>query len=578
MIRQLTDSRLANLGASAIYQAFLEYRCEFEAITLRASHCFQKRLWQQGQLDSVERLDLYKKLVDRAVEEIRALLGGRGHEKLVWVSMKAVYSGLIAQRDDWELAETFFNSVTRRIFATVGLDPHIEFVDTDFDSPPTLPSRPVYQAFTNYGSLAELVRSILGSYELGVAYEDFERDVWAVVGEINMCLARAGDFRVERAEIIEPVFYRGKGAYLIGRLCDRRGRLLPFAVALLHLDKGLAVDAVLLEEDELNIMFSFTRSYFHVQVERPYDMVWFLKSIMPQKRAAELYISLGFNKHGKTELYRNLLEHLAASSDQFEIARGIPGMVMTVFTLPSYDMVFKIIKDRFDFPKTNTAREVMDKYQLVFKHDRAGRLIDAQEFEHLKFEKARFSAPLLAELQRVAAKTVTVDARYVVIRHAYIERRVTPLNLYLQEAGEAATEAAVIDCGNTIKDLAATNIFAGDMLLKNFGVTRHGRIVFYDYDELTSVTACNFRNFPEPSNSDEELAAEPWYSIDENDVFPEEFKTFLGLHGRLREIFIRHHAELFCTEYWWKLQARLRSGEILDIFPYQDQKRLTRAS
>lgn len=524
-------------------------------------------------MDSAKRLDLYKKVIDRVVGEIGGLLAERGYEKLVWVSMKAVYSGLISLRDDWELAETFFNSVTRRIFATVGLDPQIEFVDTDFDSPPTPSVGPVYKTFINHGSLERLVTDILSFYDLGVEYEDFKRDRHATVREITARLEKPDGFRVEQAEMIEPVFYRGKGAFLIGRLRGPQGRLLPITIALLNLDKGLEVDAVLLEEDELNIIFSFTRSYFHARVARSYDMVGFLKSIMPQKRTAELYISLGFNKHGKTELYRNLLEHLATSNDQFETARGIPGMVMTVFTLLSYDMVFKIIKDRFDFPKTNTPQEVKAKYQLVFKHDRAGRLIDAQEFEHLKFERSRFSEPLLAELQRVAAKTVTVNDKHVIIQHAYIERRVTPLNLYLQEAGEAAARAAVIDCGNTIKDLAATNIFAGDMLLKNFGVTRHGRIVFYDYDELTSVTACNFRNFPQPANPDEEMAAEPWYSIGENDVFPEEFKTFLGLHGNLREVFIQHHSDLFYVEYWWKLQKRLGDGEILDIFPYPERNR-----
>jgi isocitrate dehydrogenase kinase/phosphatase len=253
-------------------------------------------------------------------------------------------------------------------------------------------------------------------------------------------------------------------------------------------------------------------------------------------------------------------------------------MVMTVFTLPSYDMVFKVIKDSFDYPKTSTVRQVMDQYQLVFNHDRAGRLIDAQEFEHLKFERKRFSKKLLAELQRVAARTVTIGTDYVIVKHAYIERRVTPLNLYVQEATEAAAQAAVIDCGNTIKNLAVTNIFTGDMLLKNFGVTRHGRVVFYDYDELTWVTHCNFRNFPVPANIDEEMAAEPWFSVDENDVFPAEFRTFLGLHGVLREEFIEHHSDLFSTEYWWRLQELLRKGEILDIFPYQEKKRLTKIS
>ena len=296
---------------------------------------------------------------------------------------------------------------------------------------------------------------------------------------------------------------------------------------------------------------------------------------MPRKPIAELYISLGYNKHGKTELYRDLLRHLERSTDQFQIAPGARGMVMLVFTLPSYDVVFKVIKDSFDEPKRTTRREVMRRYQLVFKHDRGGRLVDAQEFEYLRFAKDRFAPALLAALLEQAGQTVTVEGDEVVIKHLYTERRLTPLNLHFQQvAGEQATEA-VIDYGQAIKDLAATNIFPGDILLKNFGVTRHGRIVFYDYDELCLLTECQFREMPQSDDMDDDVAGEPWYAVGENDVFPEELATFLGLPPHLRAIFTRYHGDLFGVDFWATVQARHAAGEIIDIVPYKESRRIS---
>jgi isocitrate dehydrogenase kinase/phosphatase len=297
---------------------------------------------------------------------------------------------------------------------------------------------------------------------------------------------------------------------------------------------------------------------------------------MPAKRVAEIYISIGYNKHGKTELYRDLLRHLLHSDDRFEIARGEKGMVMVVFTMPSYDVVFKVIRDRFGDPKTSSRLEVMDRYQLVFKHDRAGRLVDAQEFEHLKFDRGRFSDELIRDLLATAGSSVTVGRDYVSIRHLYTERRTIPLDVYVREAGEDLVREAVLDYGQAIKDLAATNIFPGDILLKNFGVTRHGRVVFYDYDELTLLTECKFRRMPQGRDYLDELEAEPWFFVGKNDIFPEEFKTFLGLQRPYREDFYQAHADLFGVGFWKEMQKRHKAGEVIDIFPYRQGKRLHR--
>jgi isocitrate dehydrogenase kinase/phosphatase len=377
-------------------------------------------------------------------------------------------------------------------------------------------------------------------------------------------------------DVVPAPFYRGKGAYLVGRLCGRGDRQLPMVLSLLNEGPGVHADAALLDEDSASIVFGFTRSYFSVDAARPAALVAFLKSIMPAKRRAELYIALGHNKHGKTELFRDLVEHLEDDAARFEPAPGERGMVMAVFTLPSLELVFKVIRDRFAEPKNITREGVMQKYRLVFRHDRAGRLIDAQEFEHLRFPRSRFSAAVLEELLATAAGSVSANADHVDISHVYVERRLVPLNLYLAQASPGEARAAVLDYGQAIRDLAATNIFPGDVLLKNFGVTRHGRVVFYDYDELAQVTECRFRSLPEPRDDEEELAAEPWFYVGPNDVFPEEFLHFLGLRAPLLAAFRQSHGELLTAEYWQGLQARLEGGEIVDIFPYRAEQRLPR--
>lgn len=571
--RGLTISRLANLAASAILEAFALYQARFQAVTRRAQTRFEQRDWRGAQRDAAERLDLYAEIVNPLVAELRELLDDRVEHKLVWASMKAVYSGLISERTDRELAETFYNSITRRVFATVGVDPDIEFVDTDFDMPITS-QQPIYRKYGRAESLASLVHEILADLEFAVPFENADRDASLVADAIARRLKEIGALRIiNRTEIVQSIFYRGTAAYLVGRMFSGV-QTIPLVLALLNTPDGIIVDAVLLRENEVSILFSFARSYFHVDAARPSDLVLFLRGIMPRKRIAELYISIGYNKHGKTVLYRDILQHLALSGEQFDIAQGERGMVMIVFTMLDYDLVFKIIKDQFAYPKRTTHQEVRDKYRLVFKHDRAGRLVDAQEFEHLKFDRARFSESLLQELQAVAGRSIHITADHVVVAHCYIERRVTPLNIYIQEAGPEAAQAAVIEYGNAIKDMAATNIFPGDLWLKNFGVTRHGRVVFYDYDELTLLTDCRFRRMPPARTYEDELSAGPWFTVEEHDVFPEEFGNFLGFQGALREAFMRLHADLLDVGFWRGCQERLRAGEAISFYPYGSQRRL----
>jgi isocitrate dehydrogenase kinase/phosphatase len=577
MSRPLTESALAQSGASAIYDAFNTYRSRFKEITRRARWRFDNRDWHGMRSDAVQRLDLYISVVDRIEKEMRRLLADRVQEIQIWTDIKALFSGLLTESNDWELAETFFNSITRRIFTTVGVDGTIEFVNTDFETPPNQFSSKVFNTYPGSNSNADLIRRILCDYPWTAPFQNVEQDAQQVAAKIEDHLTQAKlPASINRMEMARSVFYRGMGAYLVGRLYAG-SRMIPLAIAMLNPAAGIAVDAVLLREEDVSILFSFTRSYFHVEVERPYDLIQFLKTILPHKRVAELYISMGFNKHGKTELYRELLNHLSVCyEDRFEISLGQPGMVMIVFNMPNDDLVFKLIRDRFDTPKNTTRREVMEKYDLVFRHDRAGRLVDAQEFEHLEFEACCFSEQLLTLLEQDAGKTVRIENDNIIVKHAYVERRVTPLDLYLARADKMEAQKTVIDWGYAIKDLTVSNIFPGDILLKNFGVTRHGRVVFYDYDELCPLTSCHIRKLPPSSGYDDEMASEPWFYVAENDVFPEEFRRFIGLPGPLREVFMQHHSDLFEVDFWLRAQQAVQTGELPHIFPYAQSCRIKR--
>ena len=567
-----SDSRLANEGAHLIAASWASFFDRFAIITRRARLRFLERDWRHMSDDHVERLELYTAFVDRTEADIRRLLGDRLESEVVWVGMKAVYSGLVSVRDDWELAETFFNSITRRIFATVGVDPKLEFVESDHDSRAPGPIAGIVEHHRGTDA-AELVSEAMDAAGFAEHFADLDGDAEQAS---RLLLGRAdqmGSTEVVGLELLRTVFYRGSAAYLVGRMWTPDD-WSPVAFSLMNEPGGIRIDAVLTTENQLSILFSFTRSYFHAAAGRPRQIVDFLGELMPRKRRAELFISLGFNKHGKTELYRELMQHLSGSSDRFELAAGVPGLVMVVFTLPGFDVVFKVIRDKFGAPKQITRDRVMNRYRLVFRHDRAGRLVDAQEYEHLTFRADRFQPDLLEVLLEHCSRTVSRTGDMVHIAHAYVERRVTPLDVYIGRHGPAAGRAAIIDYGQAIKDLAAGGIFPGDMLLKNFGVTRHGRVVFYDYDELSTLDECTFRTMPVSDDPYDELSAEPWFSVGPDDVFPEEFRTFLGLSDELRAAFERHHGEIFEAEAWREWQRRVGRGERMEVFPYTDEQRI----
>jgi isocitrate dehydrogenase kinase/phosphatase len=557
-----------------LVQGFDAYHAAFLDVTRRAGRRFAACDWRGLQADARERLGLYEASVAEAVAWLRGVLGEREPDRTLWTLLRDAHSELIGGHPAAGLAETFFNSVTRRVFRTVGINPALEYLDVRPERPPQpLPERP-WRTYLIQGALAPAVRAALDQAPMGAPFADAAADARLVAEAIDRTRDVGGEsFPLEAFELLDAVFYRRKAAYLVGRI--RGGnRVMPLVLPVVPGPRGLVVDAALLAEADVSVVFSFTRSYFHVDVSRPAETIAFLRSLMPVKPVSELYNALGHNKHGKTELYRELQRHLARTDERFERARGARGMVMEVFTLPSFDVVFKVIRDDFAPPKQTTPDEVRRRYQLVFAHDRAGRLVDAHAFEGLSFPQARFSRRLLEELRESSARAVQVVGDAVIIRHAYTERRVHPLDVYLSEGDEDAAIRAALDYGQAIRDLAATGVFPGDLLAKNFGVTRHGRVVFYDYDELRLLAECTFRDLPAAPHPEDELAAEPWFHVAPDDVFPEELGRFVPFTGPAREAFLASHGALYTTAFWGDMQARDAAGEMLDIFPYPEARRL----
>ena len=539
--------------AAVIAEHFRLYNEEFGRITRRAALNFLAEDWHTAQLDAVARIELYEQRVARGVAAIAGRLQTKRTEVALWIDIKRAYEIIVARRPDSDFYRTFFNSITRDLFGTVGVNPEVEFCATNVGrASGAVPIR-VYRVG---GSLPTAVREILADLPFGAAIQDTDAAVHRISAEIGRYFQTGRQSgHPESIELIEPVFYRGMHAFAVGRLIGD-GSITPLVLAFTNSSEGVRVDATMLSRADVGSLFGYARSYFHVDLPVVSAAITLLRSFMPRKSIDELYTVLGRAKQGKTERYFALHRHLDKSIDSFVYAPGDRGLVMLVFTLPSHDLVFKVIRDRFGAPKTSSREDVIERYQFVFRHDRAGRLVDAQEFRRLRLPRARFMPTLLEELLNEAGESCRIEGDDLIVEHCYIERRLRPLNLFLREAEPAAAESAIVDYGNALRDLAASNVFPGDLLLKNFGVTSHGRVIFYDYDEICLVSDCVFRDLPQASCEEEETSGEPWFHYGPRDVFPEQWLPFLCIPPALSSVFTEHHADLLTASWWRALSHR----------------------
>ena len=573
----LTDVHSFDI-AQAMLEGFNRHYRLFREASKQAKRRFEEADWHGQQRGQRDRIEYYDARVAEAAERLQTEFKAAELSSEVWQQVKLHYIGLLTNHHQPELAETFFNSVTTKILHRsyfnndfIFLRPAVSTEYIENDEPALTPS--YYAYYPTKETLRETWRSIVDHFDLQRPFENLDRDIDDVLAAVEKQL---GDYRPRanfQIQVLSSLFFRNKGAYLVGKVINGY-RETPFALPILHTAGGqLAIDAVLFGEEDLLLLFSFARAYFMVEMEVPSAFVQFLRTLMPRKPRNEIYSALGLQKQGKNLFYRDFLAHLRHSSDQFRIAPGIKGMVMLVFDLPSFPYVFKVIKDYYPPQKDTTRELIKSKYLLVKQHDRVGRMADTLEYSNVAFPRARFDDELVAELKKFCPSLLEEDGDDLVLRHVYIERRMIPLNIYIQEASPEQIAQAVVEYGNAIKDLVAANIFPGDMLWKNFGVMRHGKVVFYDYDEIEYITDCHFRRVPEPRNEEEEMSGEVWYTVGPKDVFPETFGPFLLGNARVREVFMKHHADLLDASFWQEHKERIVAGHVHDVFPYEASKR-----
>jgi len=562
---------------------YMDYYYRFKLITKRARIRFEQRDWHGVQADARGRITLYRDDVAQTTASVEEVLQKMPTDEAFWQKVKASFAEEIAHFNTRNIAETFYNSVYRH-FHQIGANRDLMFVSRtgsyrEFKGQMAIS----YDYQLGTFDLEAILDDLLEKYAFDAAWDDKERDIKLVANRWQQKIDELGGRSSEdRLEVLTSVFYRNKSAYIVGRFI-KEGEVIPFIMPLLHPEqRGIFIDALLLESDQVTSIFSYHRSYFLADITVPSDMVDFLRTFMPTKAISELYNAIGFEKHGKTVFYRELRRHFRRTArtqvqgdgsivpeEQFVTAPGIAGMVMYVFTMPSLNMVFKIIRDKFAPPKQVTPAVVKEKYDLVKRHDRVGRMADSYLFEKLSLPLDRFAPECLEELRSTAATKVEVTEDSVLISHVYVEKKMTPLNIFLENAEEAMAQKALRDYGRAIKQLAAANIFPGDLLLKNFGVTRVKRVVFYDYDEIELVTDCNFRHIPEAQTYEQEMASQPWYYVGPKDIFPEEFPGFLMRAGTNLTYLREKHGVIFDADFWNDVKTRLLAGEIMDVFPYR---------
>ena len=577
--------------AKKILLGFEHHYQNIKSASIEAKRCFEEKEWEKIENDSKLRLNFYDEQVDVFCKNLsselkkQTLYGAKAEfnetQKMdkfnsdFWKNTKHVYIELITAHKQPELAETFYNSVFCRIFSRsfynnqyIFTKPCVSLNYIDMDEPV------IDSYFVDDGQLKETLTSVLNNYKFKCKFGNLDQDIKRLQEQLIKQMPRLQS-EVFELQFISTPFIRGKCAYIVGKIVTQLHPDVPVLIALLNDEnKGLYVDSLLTDIGSISIIFSFSRSYFFITTDYPSAIVEYLKELLPGKTRAVLYSAIGLHKQGKTLLYRHFLKYSKITSEKLIIAPGIKGMVMSVFTFPMYPYVFKVINDQFAPPKMGTKEMVKDRYYFVKNHVRIGRLADTWEFSNVAFPLKDIDDALLKELEKKASSNIEIENDLLIIKHMYIENKMTPLNMYLETANIKQQNHIINDYGKAIDELINSNIFPGDMLTKNFGVTRQNRVVFYDYDEITLMSTPIFKKIPKATTYEQEMASEPWYYVGQNDVFPEEFKYFMLPNPYMKEVFNKKYKKLLDADYWVSIQEKIKQNGVMDYYPYGSEKRM----
>ena len=533
---------------------FNYFNSQYNSFTRSSKQRFQSLQWHEQRLAMQQRMALHENSIDRTVASLKK---NNNFNNTNWKEVSRLFVTVYRDHLWYPIAISYYNSVLRQAYSSSAAPFTI-----------ALPSLSTYSQLPTVYSVKEDIRTAilqaLKELDFNVPFLNVFNDVKQIVDLIS----RSIEGKIESLELNKNLFYRNKHAYAIGSVTSK-GCKHPLALAMVNTEHGVSLKAVLLSEEEIKNIFAFSRSYFLIDSESPVGTLNFLMTTLPSKPKAQLLINMGFQELGKECLLQQLSIEIHTSDHKFDFAPGIPGMVMIVFYHPNSNYVFKVVRNNIKPPKNTSEKEVIEKYRFVAQHDRAGRMADVQHFKNLALPADTFSEKLKTDLLSEAADSVQLVNGHLVFSNLFIERKLVPLNLFILDHSQNENKEAILDYGNSIKEMVMTNIFPGDLLMKNFGVTDEGKVVFYDYDEVVALSDCRFKRLRKPTYDEEVFELEYAEPVLDGDVFPEELVKFLVPQGELRDCFLAKHSELFTVEFWdyWK-EFHLR-GAFIDLQPYK---------
>jgi isocitrate dehydrogenase kinase/phosphatase len=426
----------------------------------------------------------------------------------------------------------------------------------------------------------DTVTKILNLENFSVNFIDSRRDARLIVERANrnFRLEQAHARQIKSIEVFKGGFYRNRGAYLVGRVDFGTGKYAPFIIALLNESGGIYVDALITSSTYAHNMFSSTLANFHVTNSYYHELCLFLKSIMPMRPLGLHYSTIGYNHLGKVAVMNELEHELMSSGQKLTDAVGAEGTVAIAFAAADSVYILKVIRDTptrdYKWGDFEGVKSVLKKYSRVHDINRTDSMMDAIIYYNLRIEKGWFAPEILEKLLEFASDSVADHGDAVVFRYLIVQRKLTPLPVFLENATQKQAETVIKNLGYCIKNNAAANIFNKDLDARNYGVTGYSKVYLFDYDALEVLTDVKIRTNLDRFDGEEDIP--DWYFEDGVVFLPEEIVSGLCLPYRdLRRLFADTHPSLLTVEYWEKIQKQLQEGVVPSVSVYPDSEKLT---
>ena len=573
LIEKASDSKKIELLAQWALCEFDLFYSRFQVITESAKTAFETRDYQASLIISKKRLSLYSDSMYKLGENLSDAFSPISRDQGLWEVIEEKYRQLVRNRYEGDLALAYIHSV-RRALLLGEWSP----VDYSFDVPSKANknySDFLFETFHTEAITTDLLLDILRVPGFNVQYRELKVDAMLAAQRVKGDLDdRFSTYKIQKIEVIKGEFYRNRGAYIVGRIVLDNLSNVPLVIALLNEEKGIYVDAILTSESAAFNIFSTTRANFHVNNEYYHELSEFLHSIIPKRTLGLSYSTIGFNHFGKVAVMEELKEELLSNDGKFDFAIGFKGTVAIGFQSRQSGYNLKVIRnsptEQYKWGMFEGVPSVLEKYSRVHVINRTGSMLDNIIFYRVKLERIWFTNALLEELLNEASECVTLQGNFLFFRHLIVQRRLTPLPVYLETSSQAESEAAVINLGHCIKNNMAANIFNKDLDARNYGVGVFGGVYLFDYDALEKFTEVKIRTNQNQFEGEEEIPE--WFFEDGVVFLPEEIESGLRIPSRsLRRLFREVHGDLLQVGYYERIQDELRVGKVPSVRVYPER-------